>query len=550
MSLKGITFRKQMAVYMLGLLVVIVGAILPSNPATAETPHNVVIESPEPGRDVKILSWPQDASFTVSTLNQRDFSENERPKVFIEDFISQGDRGDIRYATTADNYTFGASSWLSGPQELTNLGTAQDNLLTFEISPPEGLVPGSYTAVVVLGSSNQHYDQLPVIINVGEPLPLQLERVQEIEETDLKMQKIEVGLMNPSRWHVYPTVNLKLSNVADTTNVREYQLTQDKDLGILPKTQQVYSLSKSDRDELATLMKDSGWKAEITAFCDTDKKVLCTDRVHIDLPLISQAQNPERETTQQTNADNATSPVAQEPTQSARPPTASEIAKTSFWQHPVFMYTLLFGGLGLALLASLVFLRRWHESRSRFNPKASFKTLKNKKPSAPKSQAPKIPDIPLPPSPTAGLGKGVLPAQSINLPTATPPSAQPPAGNIPPAAPSLQPPAHSIPPVAPSAQPPAPTTNNIPPVTPGIPQIPPVANPNQPSPPQRATPPPQMRPVPGTPPPIAMPPNQQPATPATPGVVPNQQPLPPSGIPVPPPAVKPEQQQKQQPPKQ
>ena len=200
-------------------------------------------------------------------MNQKAFEEVDAPRVAVEDFRSFGDRGEIEILTEdeAEEYEFGASAWITGSQSLTNLANGAVNELDFSVDLPDNQEAGSYTAALVFkNKTDGELGNYPIIINVGVPdeRQLELELVSKSTSINLADKSIEVGLRSLDYWHIDATVQVAFTGVDESGTEQSSLiiLAQDKFLGILPNTQQIFS---SDDELPETILALSDLEAQV-----------------------------------------------------------------------------------------------------------------------------------------------------------------------------------------------------------------------------------------------------------------------------------------------
>ena len=242
--------------------------------AVAATEDLVIVQNDDPIliEDLNSRADPDNQDlpeyrFTVQLVNQKAFDEVDAPRVAVEDFRSFGDRGEIEILTEdgVEEYEFGASAWITGSQSLTNLANDAVNELDFSVDLPDNQEAGSYTAALVFkNKTDGELGNYPIIINVGVPdeRQLELELVSKSTSINLADKSIEVGLRSLDYWHIDATVQVAFTGVDESGTEQSSLiiLAQDKFLGILPNTQQIFS---SDDELLETILALSDLEAQV-----------------------------------------------------------------------------------------------------------------------------------------------------------------------------------------------------------------------------------------------------------------------------------------------
>lgn len=425
--------------------------------------------------------------FTVKVKNLVAFEQSDIPLISIEDFDSLNEEGGVRFLTTeqAKEYEFGASTWIDGPQRLTDLeDQASQELEDFSIDVPNDQAAGSYTAAIVLrNTAGDNLGYHLVIINIGneEDTTADLELVKGDTKIDLvDLENTKVTLNNGGDWHIYPLVKIILAD-SQTDKSMEVVLEQKEVLGILPSTQQVFSLAEGENNDLddfissaealeatiVVLNQSSADEEELKRFENLDLTVAQTES-----ESESEADNSDQEASDQQSQASTTTPIDE--------------SETNFLEDNLLY--IVGAGIGILILSLVLVLLL-----KRRKPKNKT-TLKVDENSTPPLKPEVGQDSTNQPAQEALKGMPDLPSVDVNamplIPGSSPipPSPPPTDSNLP------QPPLASNPPSDPNppssvSNPPS-DPNPIPPPTPNPPSDPNPSPPPTPNPPSDPNPPP------------------------------------------------------------
>ena len=348
--------------------------IQPLASAILSTSNNAPIDP------VSIVNLQNGESDTLSLefVNNRDFSAEGVPRLFIEDFEVVDELGSIQLVDAEVDYTWRAASWVHASGDFSNFGAEEYNFFDFVVSVPVEAEAGSYYAAIIFSDQNdEQLGQHLLVVNVGgaDDILSDLSFAEGLEAIDLTQAQIQIGLENNDHWHVYPRVNLRVMHQDASLNA-EWSLRQPHPLGLPPYSQQLYVLWEDQASELAELLAtpDETRQAQIIVFCGVDQAEECLPALDLEIPNSAQSVDnsttPEgEELAEETEGQEAEEGAAAEgASTSTAPPSSSDSG--SLWQSlkdwgsgPFVTIILAIVLIGGGIIASLLFLKAWHKKR-------------------------------------------------------------------------------------------------------------------------------------------------------------------------------------------
>ena len=284
--------------------------------------------------------------FNVRTINQISFTEEDIPRISIEDFMSSDDRGGIKFLSEEDSreYSFGASDWISGSQALINLDEQAVNELDFVLNIPNGRRPGTYTSALVFrNKADEKLGHYLIIVNIdrqGSGLTdPEIQLFEEDSKIDLEDGEAEIVLVNLSQWHVEAVVQITFVSEDDDGN-KEYSelfLEQEKgNTGIFPDTRQIFSLP-TDEEFFETLPSHDISEVELTVL---DRRLAYELKNFDIIDLISEESNSQGSDPEEGDSKK---PDKEEDEETPVAATASSDNSNSagFYQDNIFLITMV-----------------------------------------------------------------------------------------------------------------------------------------------------------------------------------------------------------------